>query len=154
MKGNSFPLIHIKLVKMLRKYHLLVSISIVNSQGFGVVISMKKKINKIPLMESCRTKLVIILQTQISCIRRYVRNITNKLLVIIRSLRVGFAGFQNLAPWNNFCCKAYFTSFNAKLYICKILLKLFSEMSNMSHKKLAIAVFPIWKAKFYGLLVQ
>ena len=84
---------------MLRKYHLLVSISIVNSQGFGVVISMKKnKINKIPLMESCRTKLVIILQTQISCIRRYVRNITNKLLVIIRSLRVGFAGFQNLAP--------------------------------------------------------
>ena len=49
-------------------------------------------------MESCRTKLVIILQTQISCIRRYVRNITNKLLVIIRSLRVGFAGFQNLAP--------------------------------------------------------
>ena len=31
---------------MLRKYHLLVSISIVNSQGFGVVISMKKEINK------------------------------------------------------------------------------------------------------------
>ena len=31
---------------MLRKYHLLVSISIVNSQGFGVVISMKKKKKK------------------------------------------------------------------------------------------------------------
>ena len=56
-------------------------------------------------MESCRTKLVIILQTQISCIRRYVRNITNKLLVIIRSLRVGFASFQNLAPETIFAAR-------------------------------------------------
>ena len=44
LKRNSFSSIHIKLVKILRKYHLLVSISIVNSQGFRVVISMEKNL--------------------------------------------------------------------------------------------------------------